>query len=230
MTTPRTMGNGGYPIRPITFPSAAVCDENGKVPANRRRSIGLGGSLELTAADAWDALYIGAAAEGFTEADALTWTPGGTNRTFDQQETVFFQRFAPIARPDFDTLVDKFYLGQWYELLPQFRGAAVAVPGTSNHGRAVTVDVARGRNMNEAKYIGTPCESMPWRTILSWLKTVAPPEWQDEAGVQLTNAETFGWCWEGPASNPEPWHLNYYRGDDFPARAAAVLAFIGRPR
>lgn len=226
----RTIGAGGYPIRPITYPSAAACDENGRMPANRRRSIGLGGSLELTAADAWDALYVGAAAEGWQNEIALTWTPGGTYRTFAQQETVFYIRFRPVPGPDGDPLRDTFYMGQWWELKPEYAGAAVAEPGKSNHGRGVTVDAAIGRNMNEARGIGTVTHDKAPTSALAWLKAPAPAEWQDEPGTVLTNAETFGWCWEGPASKPEPWHLNYYRGDAFPRRAAAVLAYIGRPR
>lgn len=226
----RTIGAGGYPIRPITYPSAAACDVNGRMPANRRRSIGMGGSLELTAADAWDALYVGAAAEGFTGDNALTWTPGGTYRTFEQQETVFVIRFRPVPGPDYDTLRDTFYMGQWFELKPEYAGAAVAKPGDSNHGRGVTVDTATGPNQSAARYVDTPVRPDWPRSILAWLKAPAPAEWQDEPGVGLTNAETFGWCWEGPAAKVEPWHLNYYRGDAFPARAAAVLAYIGRPR
>lgn len=240
MTTPRIL-NAGYPIRPITWPSAAVCDENGRMTSNRLRSIGSGGRLEASrVASAWNALYIAAAADGFTGDDAFTWTPGGTYRTFDQQHSVFVIRWRPWQPSTPGEQPPRgaaFYMGGWWVL--REGQERVAVPGTSNHGRAVAIDVALGRDMNNARPITQPAPLAGHSTGLAWLLRPAPEQyrtdpavmftWPPGGGRELTNAESLGWSWEGTASTArvEPWHLRYFPGDAWPRRVLDVLAFVG---
>ena len=213
----------GYPIWPITLPSAIACDPNGALPASRLAPIGHGGRLEATkAAPAWSALWVAAQSEGFD----LTWTPAGDYRSLETQERGFYSRTRPIPTPDGNQYRDRFYAGGWYEDIPGT--AQVATPGTSNHGNALAIDTALGRSPAEALHIGTVAPN--GRTALSWLRAPAPAEWQPSGpGGALCNAETFGFCWEpAPAGRAvEPWHLNYYAGDATPARVTAVLAFVG---
>lgn len=232
--------NAGYPIRPITWPSAAVCDENGRMTSARLRTIGSGGRLEASrAASAWAALYVAAAADGFTEADAFTWTPGGTYRTFEQQHSVFIIRWRPWeatpAQPN-PPRGARFYMGAWWVLRDGVE--RVAVPGESNHGRAVAIDVALGRNMNEARPINSTAPNAGGRSGLAWLLAPCPTQYAGDPAVTftgddhrrpLTNAESLGWSWEGTATTTrvEPWHLRYFPGDAWPRRVLDVLAFVG---
>ena len=75
-----------------------------------------------------------------------------------------------------------------------------AVPGTSNHGWGLAIDVAIDADGDEG--FEWPVKSVDSKTV-AWL---------------LKNADRFGFCWEVQS---EPWHLTYYVGDVVPA---AVLA------
>jgi hypothetical protein len=235
--TPRFL-NRSYPVRPITWPTAAQCDQNGRMPSNRLHSIGPGGQLEASrAADAWNALYIAAYADGFTGLDAFTWTPGGTYRSFEHQHAAFIARWEPWRPPTGTSPANPptgaaFYLGGWWTLR---RGVArAAVPGTSNHGRGIAIDIALGPNMNDARPITSPTPT--GNTGLDWLLAPCPATYTTDPAVAftgtdqgrpLTNAESLGWSWEGTAGPVEPWHLRYFPGDNTPRRVTDILTYVG---
>jgi LAS superfamily LD-carboxypeptidase LdcB len=118
----------------------------------------------------------------------LTYTWGGTYRTLAQQEQVFLQRWQPTSV----VAGSVFYAGQRWRLRAGV--ARAAVPGTSNHGLGLAVDIAAG---------SSPRVARPITPHLPWL---------------VDNAISFGWCWDTDA---EPWHLNYFPGDAIPDRVSA---------
>lgn len=168
------------PVLPVTLPDELLCQRNGELPPEVLRPIGAAGSLCHTAARAWDALWSEARTFGWD----LTWTFGGTYRTLRQQQSLFFSRWSaePIAGRE-----RVFYNGgDWYLR----RGVArAAIPGTSNHGLGIAVDVALGAE---------PADAKPITPALSWL---------------LDHAGDFGWSWEVQS---EPWHLRYWEGSTLP--------------
>lgn len=200
-----------YPTRPIVQPSSLQCAANGQLQSTLLTTIGIGGRLERTAARAWAALYVAAAADGWTDDRALTWTPGGTYRTLAQQEAGFRDRWQTTPPDGGLPPVTTFYNGgTWW--LRTYRGsdgrwryvARSARPGTSNHGLGLAVDVALGPDMNNADPL-TP-------DALTWLRG---------------NAISLGWSWEPATLTPqEPWHLHYYAGDQLPERVLQIEAFL----
>lgn len=187
-----------YPVRPVTLPGELQCGAaNGRLSNDVLADIGHNGRLSLTAARAWNAMYVAAAADGFAGADSLTWTPGGTYRTLDMQHSVFIARYEATGQTDRKRATDRFYSGLWWRL----RGgnAQVATPGTSNHGLGLAVDLALGETPSSARSI------MP---AVPWL---------------LDNAASLGWSWEVQS---EPWHLRYVAGSPLPRRVTEIEAWV----
>jgi hypothetical protein len=145
--------------------------------------------LVAPAARAWRALAAAALAAGHTL--KLSGQASGY-RTYAQQLRLFEQRFTttPIAgRPT------RRWNGRTWYLRPGM--ALAAVPGTSNHGRGLAVDIGEERDGDA----GT--ESIDQGTV-AWL---------------VANADRFGFSAEVQS---EPWHWRYFAGDHIPA---AVLAY-----
>lgn len=176
-----------YPVADVQLPSALVCVPNGDLPAGLLRGIGGdAGRLELTAARCWDALWGAGQSAGWD----LTWTYGGTYRTYEAQRQLFLSRWSP--RPQTNRPRVQWMGGTWW-LRPGV--ARAAIPGTSNHGLGLAVDVALG---------ASPAMAVAIDPALSWLLEVA---------------DSYGWTWE---SQDEPWHIRYVCGDQIPE---AVIAW-----
>lgn len=183
-----------YPVQPLTRPKALTGQTNGRLNASILTSTpGRAGGLDVLLVDvasrAWRALAAAAADNGHT----LKLSGGGcAYRPYATQERIFQERYTttPLAgRPT------KTWQGvTWW----QRPGTAVAaVPGTSNHGWGLAVDVGEERDSDLAT---EPLDS----DTLNWL---------------LANEERFGWSHEVQS---EPWHLRYFPGDQIPR---AVLDF-----
>lgn len=180
------------PVVAVVRPAALLCTANGELPVESLRSIGVAGQLEASCAyDAWNALW-SAAQEVAIE---LTWTYGGTYRSLSMQERLFLQRWqtTPIPRETALWAGQKWYL--------RYGVSRAAVPGTSNHGWGLAVDVAAGASPDEARSISP---HMPWL---------------------IDNAIGFGWSWE---SQSEPWHLRYWAGDATPERVEAFKTIVAQ--
>ena len=90
--------------------------------------------LRRDAADAWNR----AAAEVKAET-GITLTVRGWNRTLAEQEKYFFERYERRAFPYSGPFNDvRWYKGRRYV---RMRGAAAAIPGNSNHGWGLAVDI-----------------------------------------------------------------------------------------
>lgn len=227
MSNPYTAGQArltpvSFPVAPVVLPAALQCgSRNGMLGLGKLADIGHGGRLEVTAARCWNALWLYAKGAGHS----LTWTPGGTYRTFDNQVAVFMQRMqtgrvahhyiddggahcSPTAPGAVPIYVTRFYMGQVWYLRPG--DAMVATPGTSNHGLGLAVDLAVGDSPEHALYIGADADNDPaTATALAWLLD--------------GNAQAFGFSWEAQS---EPWHIRYVNGDVIPSQVLNVEAFI----
>jgi LAS superfamily LD-carboxypeptidase LdcB len=189
-----------YPL-----PSALACgSKNGQLGMSKLVDVGPGGKLEATCARAWNALFVAAMAAGHR----LTWTPGGTYRTIENQAVVFLQRFTTDPSIPHQN-VTRFYMGQvWYLK----KGVAMAAtPGSSPHGWGLAIDTAVGPDQAHAQGIGIDDDGNPaTSTALDWL---------------VINAPAYGFAW---STNSEPWHIQYVKGDDIPQPVLDMEAFFAQ--
>lgn len=121
----------------------------------------------------------------------------GAWRSYETQVRLFTERYERKAWPFRGPYGDvRTWNGKRYV---RVRGAAAAVPGTSNHGGGVAVDVKTGRSSGD-----------PGRAT-----AVVFTSWSDRDRVQfLRDAAEFGWDdAEGRRVN-ELWHLTYYPEKD----------------
>lgn len=185
------------PIAPVVMPADLAGQTNGRLDRSLLVAVPGGGQLHHLAARAWVALVANAMAHA---AMGLTYTNGGTYRTYAQQEALFRSRYAVGGIGG----GCKRWLAQlWCKIKAAL--ATAATPGESNHGWALAIDSAYdddltdGISPDDAAYIlGHP----GW----DWL---------------LANAHRFGFSWE---LQSEPWHIRYVAGDQVPA---AVLQWEG---
>lgn len=177
-----------YPVRTVTVPSVLAGQPNGKLAPSILLETPAPGvtwpcRLVAPAARAWRALSAAAQAAGHTLKPS---GPSDSYRPYEVQERIFRQRFTttPMA-----TTAKRTWQGRTWYLKPGY--ALAAVPGTSNHGRGIAVDVGEERDGD------TGTESIDAGT-LSWL---------------LKNEERFGFSHEVQS---EPWHIRYFAGDHVP--------------
>ncbi len=179
-----------FPIVTVVQPASLTGTTNGQLPSGLMRSVGMGGLLHHNAARSFEALRAAARAQGFH----LTYTWGGTYRSYENQKALFLRRYSttPTDRHS------KVWNGVRYW---NHTGAMAAVPGTSNHGWGLAIDLALDRDPSDGL---DPNDAVNIAPAIPWLKE---------------NAWRFGFSWEVQS---EPWHIRYVRGDRIPA---AVIDF-----
>lgn len=187
-------------VTPFLHPQPLSGRLNGLLPNNVLVEVGPSGRLEVTTARCWRALVADAAEEGF----ALTWTYGGCYRSLQEQEQLFLRRYTPDYLAGRNTYVSQrtWNGARWFKLLGV---AAVATPGTSNHGWGLAVDVALDNDPSDG--VG-PNDAVSITPALPWL---------------VANAPLYGFSWESQA---EPWHIRYVAGDAIPAAALNFEAVV----
>lgn len=177
-----------YPVRTLVRPAVLAGQANGRLPTRildttPGQAGGLAVQLVKPAARAWRALSAAASDAGHV----LKLSGAGCGyRSYEVQERIFRQRYTTtyLAGRPYKTWNEV----RWYQRL----GTAVAaVPGTSNHGWGLAVDVGEER---DSDLDTEPLDS----GTLAWL---------------LANEERFGWSHE---LQSEPWHLRYFTGDRIP--------------
>lgn len=180
------------PVLDIVWPAALVGQPNGQLAANLLVTVpgqdgGASVTLAAVASRAWLALCAGARTAGYV---LVATSAGDSYRRYSQQESLFRSRYITDfirGRPY------KTWNGQkWYQLPDT---AEAAVPGTSNHGKAIAVDIGL-RVGNTTVAITT--------AAVDWL---------------IAHAHEYGWSAE---LQSERWHWRYVTGDAIPA---AVLAY-----
>jgi hypothetical protein len=122
---------------------------------------------------------------------AFGWTPEPTSagdcyRSYENQERVFLQRYTPQATGSGPLGDVRFWNGVRYV---RVTGAAAAVPGTSNHGWAIAVDVSLIGPFGGTRY--------------DQFAAVAQPEgWSNREGMSVN--EPWHWVFGSTPTNPTP--------------------------
>jgi hypothetical protein len=181
------------PIHAVTMPAAVTGQANGKLPDNRLVSTPgqLGGPvvrLVAPAARAWRAMCAAALAAGHT---LKATSVADSYRSYAVQESTFRARYSTSHLANRPTA---WWQGRTWWLRPGM--ATAAVPGTSNHGWGLAVDIGDELDGDA----GT--EAIDTATV-NWL---------------VANAARFGFSGE---LQSEPWHWRYYPGDTIPPAVAA---------
>lgn len=183
-----------FPVHQISWPAVLLGQQNGRLPdtilVDTPGQAG-GPTVRLVepAARAWRALTAAALKAGhILKASSLL----DSYRPYETQERIFRQRYTTTYLPDRPW---KVWDGvRWYQ---KPRTAMAAVPGQSNHGVGLAVDVGEERDDD------TGTEPMDQAT-LDWL---------------VAHELDYGFSHEVQI---EPWHVRYWSGDAIPQ---AVLAY-----
>lgn len=195
-----------FPVQAARLPSNLAGQTNGRLPDSLLVDVP-GGRLHANTAVAWLELVRRAAADGIALAPT---SRADTYRTYAIQESTFRARYTPVPLPGRPY---KMWNGiRWY----QKPGTAMsAVPGTSNHGLGLAIDVAyaSGARLDwmvvNAPTLGFSWEvqSEPWHIRYVWgdlLPPTSPPmrtlidwsHWQDNettaAFPDLAQAQRMG--------------------------------------
>jgi hypothetical protein len=175
-----------FPVRTVSRPACLTGQSNGKLNGLTDTPVPYAVwpcRLVTPAARSWRALASAALASGHTLKPS---GPTDSYRPYDVQEAIFRARYVRYNTGNEKRSWQGVY---WWR---KDGVAAAAVPGTSNHGWGLAVDVGEERDGDS----GT--ESMD-RATLDWL---------------VANAERFGFSHEVQS---EPWHIRYFSGDHIPA-------------
>lgn len=179
-----------YPIVPVNRPADLAGAENGQLSSSLLTPVtpvkSRGWSMHHLAARAWEAMRAQAWREG-----VLLSVSGNPYRDLAGQRALFMRRYQSTSPTRLDSR------GRVWNGVRYYRtsGAPAAVPGTSNHGWGLAVDVALDADGDES--FEWPPKSLD-RRALTWM---------------LNNAHRYGFSWE---LQSEPWHLRYVVGDNIP--------------
>lgn len=193
------------PVITVVKPADLATQKNGELGPCSLTSIYFVGagyaSLHPQPARSWNALV--AACLRDTGRKLSVTSVADAYRSLQQQTDVFLRRYMTPYNPLYCTLSDsRTWNGVKY--YKRYNVAPVAVPGTSNHGWGLAVDVAIwSSSLN--KRVGITSDANVW----AWLQA---------------NAVKFGWSWE---LQSEPWHIRYYSGDSVPQAVLDVEAALG---
>lgn len=199
------------PIISVITPSALKGKVNGKIDTNDLVEVGRPGKrdgfLLSPAARGWRALYFFCASYGLM----LTWTYGGTYRSFQEQYNLFLSRYEPCSyatwlitsssnRKKWNEAGSYGFSSVYWRKKRQAGGgypATAAVPGYSNHGWALAIDTAWDNDLSDGV---SPADAQNITSHPKW------PLFRD-------NVVRFGFSWE---LQSEPWHIRWVAGDVMP--------------
>lgn len=209
-----------YPVKPVVLPSNLKDVKNGQLGPCQLDAVFFAGvghaSMNRAAIRAWNALNI--SCFGATGHWLTAVSLGDVYRSYESQVRLFKSRY--VTTFDEDTCkvnsagnpVYKTWNGvRWYQLK---NTAIAAVPGTSNHGWGLAIDVAiydPNKNDGDA-FPGDPTYIASNKWLFAWL---------------LENADDFGFCWEAQS---EPWHIRFYVGDNLPQRVLDVENWLANAK
>lgn len=122
-----------YPVKPVVLPKNIKTAENGKLPEDVLVKVGTG-HLHAAAAAAWNAMVKAAKKDGVTLKPTSKWD---LYRPYDRQKALFLARY---QKENNGAKVTRKWQGVTWYLRPGV--APAGVPGTSNHGWGLAIDVA----------------------------------------------------------------------------------------
>ena len=193
--------------RPITYPAGIDFASNGLLrPGQMRQSMapGLGMiSLHPLASRSWDVLQFNCWHE--TGQQLTVTSLADAYRNYQRQEATFRARMVDRYNPLTCTNVTRFWQGKTWWLRKGM--AQVATPGTSNHGWGLAVDAALWVETSKDRWEIRPVAGNRW--LFAWLEA---------------NVVDHGFAWN---NRTEPWHLEYFAGDDVPERVLNLERLFG---
>lgn len=130
------------PVIPVVLPADLRGVENGRLRPAQLVSIEPTGRLHPRAADAWHALKLTAKVDGVI---LKPTSSADTYRTYLQQRTLFESRYRQVTKLEAIVAKKKGKDVRTWDGKPFVKldgVASAAVPGTSNHGLGLTVDIA----------------------------------------------------------------------------------------
>lgn len=122
-----------YPVQPVVLPKNMKGQENGKLSPKILSAID-GGHLHKLAADAWHAMVVAAEADGIDLDPTSRWD---LYRPYERQEALFLARYQKANNGS--KVIRKWKNAIWYL---KDGVSPASVPGASNHGWGLAVDVA----------------------------------------------------------------------------------------
>jgi LAS superfamily LD-carboxypeptidase LdcB len=169
-----------YPVKRLVVPEPLGVIPNGSVPRRMMRKTLAGGLLYRTAAKSFNEMFKAAKADGIT----LVMTGSGY-RSYQRQYDMFMDRYS-LKYDGRNPMVTRRFDGRIYYL--KKGKSPSAVPGTSNHGYGLAVDLS----------VGNP-------KVFAWLNKNAP-----KFGFYLQGKPTR----PDGTKNPEyePWHWQKVNG------------------
>lgn len=190
--------------------------ENGKLSLSTLTRLSVGGYLTTAAANSFERLRLAGARDGVNVTITST---ADAYREYTIQERIFTERYIPTYTEYATGKVDKRYWQGRYWF--RRRGtAAAAVPGTSNHGWAIAIDIANVGGFNSTFYL--------------WLSNNAPAlGWSNDEGRSVaeywhwtfrTSQDTGGGGSSAPAPTPTP-----EEEDDMPTASEVANAVLNTP-
>ena len=174
-------------------------------------------SIHPAAKRAFEALFV--TALGSTGQTLSVVSAGDAYRSLQAQEDLFRSRYAingPLGGckhwdSNGDGSVEKWCKKRVNGGTP----ATAAVPGTSNHGLGIALDIGI---WNGSKVVGITSNKLLW----AWLSApnMVDGAWRIGTG---SNVESFGLSWE---LQSEPWHIRLVTGDEPTRRVLDTEAWI----
>lgn len=121
-----------YPVAKLVVPAELQHVANGKLKQSQLKPLKCGGFMWHGAADAFNRMYVAAKKDGFTLRNI------GDYRSYPRQEALFLQRYAdkPTGR---NPKVTRTWQGKTWYLKKGM--SPCGVPGTSNHGLGLAIDL-----------------------------------------------------------------------------------------
>ena len=183
------------PVASVVRPSSLDNQPNGQLDPSLLVALHSRGTLHKNAARAWKALVAECGKNGLP----LTFTYGGMYRTYNEQVTLFKQRYVPFVQYEANgnQTSRKWWNGAWWW---KKRGvASAAVPSTSNHGWGLAIDTAFDTDPTDG--LGPDdAAGITRHPKWSWFVSIVP---------------SYGFSWEDQS---EPWHIRFVAGDVMPAK------------
>lgn len=148
--------------------------ENGKLSLSTLTRLSVGGYLTTAAANSFERLRLAGARDGVNVTITST---ADAYREYAIQERIFTERYLPTYTQYAPGKVDRrLWQGRYW--FRRAGTAAAAVPGTSNHGWAIAIDIANVGGFNS--------------TFYRWLSNNAPAlGWSNDEGRSVNEA----WHW-----------------------------------
>lgn len=168
-----------YPYKKLVVPNELRDLANGKIPKGIMKAIKTGGLMYSPAADAFNRLYETAEAAGIYLADV------GDYRPYDKQLALFNDRYRDTPQDRKPVVTRQWKDKTWYLR----KGCAPAgVPGTSNHGYGLAIDLAEKDKKGQVISLTTKTQK--------WLCINAPANGFYLQGNDPKSPEFEVWHWQ----------------------------------